>query len=43
MWYSTGRLNLSALVSNRYTLEQINEAVEDLRTGKVPGRAILEF
>lgn len=43
MWYSTGRLNLSALVSNRYTLEQINEAVQDLRTGKVPGRAILEF
>jgi Zn-dependent alcohol dehydrogenase len=42
-WHLTGQLDLTALVSNRYPLEQINQAVDDLAAGRVPGRAILEF
>jgi S-(hydroxymethyl)glutathione dehydrogenase / alcohol dehydrogenase len=42
-WYRDGRLDLDALVTDRYPLERVNEAVEDLRAGNIQGRAILEF
>ncbi len=42
-WYEQGHLKLDALVSERYALEQINEAVERLAAGKTLGRAILEL
>jgi len=42
-WYRSGRLDLDALVTNRYTLEQVNDAVADLRGGKILGRAVIEF
>ncbi|MEU6642804.1 zinc-binding dehydrogenase [Saccharomonospora sp. NPDC046836] len=42
-WHRSGQLDLSKLVSRRYRLEQINEAVDDLRRGRVVGRAILEL
>jgi S-(hydroxymethyl)glutathione dehydrogenase / alcohol dehydrogenase len=42
-WYRTGRLDLAALVTDRYTLDQVNEAVEDLRGGRILGRAVIEL
>jgi Zn-dependent alcohol dehydrogenase len=42
-WYKEGKLPLDKLVSRRYTLDQINEAVADLEQGKIAGRAILTF
>lgn len=42
-WYRRGDLNLDALVTNRYSLDELNEGVRDLRAGKVLGRAIVEL
>ena len=42
-WYREGKLKLNELVTNRYTLEQINAAVEDLERGKILGRGILTY
>ena len=40
-WYREGKLKLDELITNRYTLEQINEAVDDLEHGRILGRGIL--
>ena len=42
-WYKEGMLDLDALVTKRWTLDQINEGVADLRAGNVFGRSIIEF
>jgi len=42
-WYREGRLKLDELVTHRYKLEQINEAVDDLEHGRILGRGILTF
>jgi Zn-dependent alcohol dehydrogenase len=42
-WYREGRLPLDQLISRRYTLDQINEALGDLASGKIAGRAIVAF
>jgi len=42
-WYREGKLKLNELVTRRYKLEQINDAVEDLEHGRILGRAILTF
>jgi Zn-dependent alcohol dehydrogenase len=42
-WYREGKLNLNELITNRYKLEQINEAVEDLEHGRILGRGILTY
>ena len=42
-WHKSGRLDLNALVTQRFTLDQVNEAVAALETGRIQGRAILEF
>lgn len=42
-WHKTGRLDLNTMVTERFTLDQINEAVSLLEAGGVKGRAILEF
>lgn len=42
-WYREGKLNLDCLVTKRYTLDQINQAVEDLAGGKISGRSIIEY
>jgi Zn-dependent alcohol dehydrogenase len=42
-WYAEGDLDLDALVTARYPIEQINEATAALEAGKIAGRAILEF
>jgi len=40
-WYDQGLLNLDALVTERFTLDQINEATLALQSGEISGRAIL--
>jgi Zn-dependent alcohol dehydrogenase len=42
-WYQRGQLDLDALVTQRYTLEQINEAVADLAAGRIHGRSIIVY
>jgi Zn-dependent alcohol dehydrogenase len=36
-------LKLNELVTSRYTLDQINVAVDDLEHGRILGRGILVF
>ena len=40
-WYQAGRLDLAALVTNRYSLERLADGVNDLCEGKVAGRAVV--
>ncbi len=42
-WYQRGQLDLDALVTQRYTLEQINDAVADLSGGRIHGRSIITY
>ncbi len=42
-WYDEGDLDLDALVTARYRLDQINEATTALEKGQISGRAIMEF
>ncbi|MGA1371528.1 MAG: zinc-binding dehydrogenase [Pseudomonadales bacterium] len=42
-WQQSGRLRLEELVTQRFTIEEINEATDALESGKISGRAILEF
>lgn len=40
-WLAAGKLSLSAIATNRYTIEAVNEAVRDLENGDVVGQAII--
>ncbi|HEY7320473.1 MAG TPA: zinc-binding dehydrogenase [Candidatus Binatia bacterium] len=42
-WYREGKLKLNDLVTHRYTLDQINTAVEDLEHGRILGRGIITY
>jgi S-(hydroxymethyl)glutathione dehydrogenase / alcohol dehydrogenase len=42
-WYREGKLKLDELVTRRYTLDQINTAVDDLEHGRILGRGIIGF
>ena len=42
-WHANGDLDLDALVTERYAIEQINEATAALAEGRVSGRSILAF
>jgi Zn-dependent alcohol dehydrogenase len=42
-WLRDGKLKLDQLVTNRYQLDKINEAVDDLEHGRILGRGILTF
>jgi Zn-dependent alcohol dehydrogenase len=42
-WYREGKLRLNELVTNRYQLEQINMAVDDLEHGRILSRGILTY
>ena len=42
-WHADGHLPLEEMVTERYSIEQINEATTALEEGKISGRAILEF
>ena len=42
-WHQSGELDLESLVTERYQIEDINEATTALEQGKIAGRSILEF
>jgi S-(hydroxymethyl)glutathione dehydrogenase/alcohol dehydrogenase len=42
-WYRKDLLILDPLITNRYELDDINRAVDDLRHGRVVGRAVIEL
>ena len=42
-WHDNGDLDLDALITARYSLDQINEATAALEAGKISGRAIIEL
>ena len=42
-WHAHGHLDLESLVTERYRLEDINEATTALEEGRISGRSILEF
>lgn len=42
-WHASGRLDLDSLVTERYRIDDINEATTALEEGKIAGRSILEF
>ncbi len=41
--YQEGKFPLEKLVTQRYELKDINEACGALKSGKIPGRAIIEY
>ena len=42
-WHKEGKFPLDKLVTRRYTLDQINEACDDLQSGEILGRAIMVY
>ena len=42
-WYRRGDLDLDAIVTRRFALEEVNEAVEALERGQIVGRSIIEL
>jgi Zn-dependent alcohol dehydrogenase len=42
-WYDKGLLDLKQMVTERYTIDDINLATDALSSGKISGRAILVF
>ncbi len=42
-WHASGKLDLNKLVTCRYEIEDINEAIHALEHGEIAGRAILVF
>ncbi len=42
-WVREGKLKLDQLITSRYRLEQINQAVDDLEHGRILGRGIITF
>src|SRR5262244_4361992 len=42
-WYREGKLKLHDLVTRRYTLDQVNSAVDDLEHGRILGRGIITY
>lgn len=42
-WFASGKLDLDALVTDRYKLDDINDATQALEAGRIAGRAILEL
>jgi Zn-dependent alcohol dehydrogenase len=42
-WYDDGLLDLDALVTKRYSIDQINEATTALKAGEIAGRSIIVY
>ena len=42
-WHASGDLDLESMVTERYTIDEINEATTALEEGRISGRSILEF
>lgn len=41
--YRAGKLPLRELITDSYSLDQVNDAIDDMRSGKVAGRCMLEM
>jgi S-(hydroxymethyl)glutathione dehydrogenase/alcohol dehydrogenase len=41
--YSAGRIKLKQLITAHYSLAQVNEAIADLKSGKIAGRCLLHM
>lgn len=41
--YTAGRLDLAPLISNRYSLTAVNEAIAAMRSGEAAGRCLIEI
>lgn len=41
--YRAGRIKLRELITDYYTLDQVNEAIAGMRSGKVRGRCLIRF
>jgi len=41
--YLKGRIELRDLITNRYSLDEVNLAIEHMRSGEVKGRCIIKF
>ena len=41
--FRAGRIKLRELLTNRYSLEQVNEAISGMRSGQVGGRCLIKF
>jgi S-(hydroxymethyl)glutathione dehydrogenase/alcohol dehydrogenase len=41
--YSAGRIKLKQLITAHYSLAQVNEAIADLKSGKIAGRCLLHI
>ncbi len=41
--YLAGKLRLDALITHQYSLEEINQALDDLEQGNVVGRALIDM
>ncbi len=42
-WYREGKMKLNDLMTNRYSLDEINRAVEELESGRILGRGIITY
>ena len=42
-WHQEGKFPLERMVTRRYGLDDINEACDDLESGQILGRAIIEY
>ena len=38
-----GRLSLTGVVGHRYSLDEVNTAIDDMASGRLAGRAILQM
>ena len=41
--YKAGKLSLRNLLTKTYSLEKINEAISDMRTGAISGRCLIKM
>jgi S-(hydroxymethyl)glutathione dehydrogenase/alcohol dehydrogenase len=41
--YRAGRIKLRELITDFYTLDQVNDAIAGMRSGKVRGRCLIRF
>lgn len=41
--YEKSRLRLKEIITNRYKLDQINDAIKDFSSGKIAGRCLIDF
>ena len=42
-WHADGDLDLDSLVTQRYSIDEIGQAVSDLENGLIAGRSIMVF